>query len=169
MGTTSKPLECRALSIEWKTPLLAFLTVLEDAKESAFFYPHPFSEEALEQIIQRSRRDLYYVLCEGHDVLGYGLLRGWDEGYEIPSLGIAIHPAARCAGLGRAFMHFLHAAARHMGATKVRLRVNSQNSRGLKLYQDLGYVFSSEESGYLVGFVAFRGSHSEVESGVPQG
>jgi len=46
------------------------------------------------------------------------MLRGWDEGYETPSLGIAVHPDARGLGLARTFMGFLHAAASFQGAAR---------------------------------------------------
>ena len=103
--------------------------------------------------LSASAADLYYVLVEANAVIGYGMLRGWSEGYEIPSLGIAIAPSARGQGLGRAFMHFLHAAARRRGSTKVRLRVDANNAAALTMYKSLGYVFDANEGPYLVGFI----------------
>ncbi len=150
-------LECRRLSSEWKQPLLAFLKTLEVTNEMEYFHPHPFTNDAVEKITKTAVDDLYYILAEGEDVLGYGMLRGWDEGYEIPSLGIAIHPRARGTGLGKFFMQFLSAAAKRKGATKVRLRVKLENIRAVKLYENLGYDLRSEEDGYLVGFLDLSG------------
>lgn len=147
-----QPLECRELGAEWKQPLVEFLRALEEAGDAEYFCPHAFTDDTVENLIQRRQRDLYYVLVERKKVLGYGMLRGWDEGYDIPSLGIAIHPSARGAGLGRVLMHFLHASARREGAKKVRLRVKANNARAVKLYEDLGYKFKSLETDYLVGF-----------------
>src|SRR5437899_2428171 len=140
MYTESEPLECRKLTVEWKKPLLVFLRALE-VSDTEYFYPHPFTDDAIENIIRTARKDAYYVLAEGGEVLGYGMLRGWDEGYETPSLGIAIHPKVRSTGLGKFFMQFLGAAAKRRGATRVRLRVKSGNTRAVKLYEDLGYRF----------------------------
>jgi len=162
-----EPLECRVLSSAEQQALMAFLNDLSEAHETEFFHPHPFTEDALQRIIRTSDQDLYYVLCEGGRVVGYGMLRGWDEGYEIPSLGIAIHPAARNAGLGKALMHFLHGAARRRGASKVRLRVKAQNAQARKLYQDLGYVFGPEEQGFLVGFLQLDHARSALAAEIP--
>ena len=60
-----------------------------------FFHPHPFTTEAARERAAYTGKDLYYVVIEGDEILGYGMLRGWDEGYEVPSLGIVIHPAHR--------------------------------------------------------------------------
>lgn len=147
-----KSLECRKLTTEWKQSLVAFLKVLEENQNDvSFFHPHGSSEADIENILQNAQKDLYYVLVEEQEVLGYGVLRGWDEGYEIPSLGIAIHPRMRGVGLGKAFMYFLHTATALRGANKVRLRVKVDNVSAIKLYQSLGYFFATQEESYLVG------------------
>ena len=78
-------------------------------------------------------------------------MRGWDEGFDIPSLGIAIHPEARGRGLARPFMAFLHAAAKARGATKIRLTVYNDNQRAVELYRRLGYVFEPKNERELIG------------------
>jgi [ribosomal protein S18]-alanine N-acetyltransferase len=153
MNAKTSALEFRKLTREWKEPLLLFLRQLEDTKDSDHFRPHPFVDEAVDRILATSSRDLYYLLTESVNVLGYGMLRGWDEGYDIPSLGIAIHPAWRGEGLGKAFMIFLHAAAKTRGATKIRLRVHERNSRAMRMYEAMGYKFETREGGYRVGLL----------------
>lgn len=163
MRGNSAGLEIRRLTAEWKQSLLAFLRALEEDSNADFFQPHPFTDEAVERILHNTRTDLYYVIVEGTEVVGYGMLRGWDEGYEIPSLGIAIHPRVRSNGLGRVFMHFLEASAKFRGAQRVRLRVKSQNEWAVRLYESLGYEFRSEEDGgYLVGFLELHSSRPRI-------
>jgi ribosomal protein S18 acetylase RimI-like enzyme len=145
-------LEFVRLTRAWVKPLARFLRILEESGDAQFFAPHPNSEASINALVRSARRDLYCLLVEGEEVLAYGLLRGWDEGYEIPSLGIAIHPSARSSGLGRLVMHFLHASAARRGAQKVRLRVRKDNTLAIKLYEDLGYVLEEHGNGYLIGF-----------------
>src|SRR4051812_27529776 len=110
--------ECRKLTAEWKQPLLVFLEALRTANDIDYFSPHPFTAGAIENIIQTARLDIYCILVEGSNVLAYGMLRGWDEGYDVPSLGIAVHPLVRNTGWGKAFMYLLNASAKRRGATK---------------------------------------------------
>lgn len=149
-------IECRRLSSEWRRGFGEFCRALEASGETAFFQPHSFADASLDRLVQYQGLDLYYVLVEGPQVLGYGLLRGWDEGYAIPSLGIAIHPQARSFGLGSLLMHFLHLAALRKGASKVRLRVRDDNLKAIALYKRLGYVFESSEGAYQVGYKDLR-------------
>ena len=149
----SSALECRIVDETLEQPLVEFFRALKRAGDDKYFHPHPLTDEEAKRRAHYSGKDLYYVLVEGDKVLGYGILRGWDEGYEVPGLGIVIHPAVRGMGLGKLLMHFLHAAARRRGASKIRLKVYPDNGIAIRLYEGLGYTFQAEEGGQLVGFI----------------
>ncbi len=138
----------------WVTPLKDFLDAIADKGENSFFSPHAIDEASLSALSTHTGKDLYLLLVNDHCVLGYGLLRGWDEGYSIPSLGIAIHPDARGTGFAHAMMEFLHAEACFRGSSKVRLRVHAENHGAIHLYTRLGYIFTADENQdqYLLGF-----------------
>lgn len=146
--------EIVSISPVWVEHLTSFFEALVSFGENRYFHPHPLTrDEAMARAHYRGN-DLYYLLTENETIIGYGMLRGWDAGYDIPSLGIVIHPGARGTGLGRAFMHFLHAVARRKGATKIRLKVYRENTMAFGLYRELGYVFESqEEGGQVVGYL----------------
>jgi [ribosomal protein S18]-alanine N-acetyltransferase len=144
-------LEIRVLSPEWERPLASFFSSTGRAAED-LFHPHPFTDEQAKLLTHYSGKDLYYLFVDGVDILAYGMLRGWDEGYDVPSLGIVVHPDARGQGVGEVFMHFLHSAARKKGARKIMLKVYKENAAAYKLYLKLGYQFDGEEQkGQLVG------------------
>jgi len=153
ISVNSSALEFRIVNKTLEQPLAEFFRTLKEEGVDQYFHPHSFTDEEAKRRAQYRGKDLYYVLVEGNKVLGYGMLRGWDEGYDVPSLGIAMHPAVRGMGLGKLFMHFLHAAARRRGATKIVLKVYPDNTTAVTLYKGLGYAFQVEEAGQLVGFV----------------
>lgn len=146
-------MEIRKLCPELEPALAEFFAVLESSGIGRTFHPHPFTAEEAGRRCAYDGADLYYVVTTRGRVLGYGMLRGWDEGYEIPSLGIALSPEAQGKGLGKLFMLFLHAAARYAGAKKIRLKVYPGNSVAVKLYESLGYRYEGMSEGQLVGFV----------------
>ena len=144
---------CR-VSPAWRGPLARFFATLRENGDERTFHPHPMDDAAADEIAAYAGRDLYYVVADGDQVLGYGMLRGWDEGYEVPSLGIGMAPAARGTGLARLLMQFLHAAARRRGAPRVRLTVYPDNAPAVALYRSLGYALEPQADGRLVGFWA---------------
>ena len=149
----SSVIEFRIVDRTLEESLAEFFRSLKRVGNDRYFHPHPFTDQEARRIAHYSGKDLYYVLVEREKVLGYGMLRGWDEGYKVPSLGIVIRSSARGIELGKLFMHFLHAAARQRGASKIRLKVYPDNTIAVTMYQELGYTFQAEEDGQLVGFV----------------
>lgn len=145
-------LEIRRLGPQDAEIFIQFLLQVEMDGNAAFFHPHPFSEHEALQICNYAGRDLYYALWVGKHLAGYGMLRGWDNGFETPSLGIVINTKYQGQGFGKLLMDFLHAAARVRGANRVRLKVYAQNIRAVSLYRKLGYHFNSVDDGQIVGY-----------------
>jgi ribosomal protein S18 acetylase RimI-like enzyme len=125
-----------------------------------YFHPHPLTADEAVRRCQHVGKDVYAALLSDNEILAYGMLRGWDEGYEIPSLGIAVDPAHQGRGYGRMLMQYLHEVARARGAVKVRLRVHPENERAISLYRSLGYVFSDQQRGETVAFLDLSASRT---------
>lgn len=142
-----------ALAPEWEGSLKAMLEALQAAGEERLFHPHPFTAEALARLSRQPGKDYYCVLANGGTVLGYGLLRGWNEGYRVPRLGIAVHPGYRRQGHSETLMAHLHEEAARRGAAKVELRVLADNDAAISLYRSLGYRFERKDGAYFVGAV----------------
>lgn len=125
---------------------------IADDPSAKKFHPHPFDDIQARKIADYQGDDLYLGLFENETLVGYGMLRGFDAGYRIPSLGIYCAPVARGRGLSIKFMTELHKAARELNAPSIRLKVYPDNSAAVNLYQRMGYVFTAEEEGQLVGY-----------------
>ena len=149
-------LEFRIVDKTIEQSLVIFFRDLKTAGDEKYFHPHPLNDVEAKKRTQYSGKDLYYVLLENNQILGYGMLRGWDEGYDVPSLGIVIHPSMRGFGLGELFVHFLHVVARRKGANKVRLKVYPDNASALSLYKKLGYTFQAEDEGEFIGHIDLK-------------
>jgi FkbM family methyltransferase len=134
-------------------PALADLFLsLRAAGDDRLFHPHPLTAGEAHRLCSAPSPDYYCLAIESnHRAAAYGLLRGWSEGYAVPSLGIAVHPDARGRGVARAVMHHLHAEAARRGAPRVRLKVYPDNAPALRLYQSLGYQFPDRHADQLVG------------------
>lgn len=90
-------------------------------------------------------------------VVAYGMLRGWEEGFEVPSLGIAVDRQWRGLGLGRRLMSHLHAVAAERGASTVRLKVDRTNTAAIALYRSFGYEFQPHSPEEWLGLLAVAG------------
>ncbi len=121
------------------------------SKIDQYFHPHPLTnEEAFKKCSYRGD-DYYCLVFNGTNPVGYGILRGWDEGYAEPSLGIAIDASHHGRGIGKLLMEHLHDVAQIRGARTVRLKVYSNNLSAIKLYQSIGYSFENINDSELLG------------------
>lgn len=134
----------------------SFLRELAAGGDEEQFHPHPLDDAAAREVCDYAGADVYLVGLDGDDVVAYGMLRGWDAGFAVPSLGIAVRASARGRGIGRALMDRLHEEAAARGAARVRLRTHPDNVAALRLYRSLGYGFDGEEEGQLVGILELR-------------
>ena len=128
------------------------LAELFAAVDPTYFHPHPLTPECAADIASYKGRDVYLVLRDEGRPVAYGFLRGWDEGYAVPSLGIAVRTDAQGRGFGRSMMEQLHDVARERGARQIRLRVHPDNVGARRLYESLGYQDVGVERGEILMF-----------------
>lgn len=155
-GTVAVPvtLEVRRLVRDDVEALSRLFADLAADPGSAHFHPHALTPAEATWVAEYPGRDLYLGVFEHGVLIGYGLLRGWDAGFTVPSLGICLAPSARGRGLARRVMHALHAMARDASATRIRLKVHPDNLAAVALYTALGYVFdNAPEAGQRVGWM----------------
>ena len=155
--------EFRSLRSSEATGLAEVFAALAAAGDDRLFHPHPMTRVAAGNICRGMSQhgdrpaDEYQVAID-HDgqaepcIVAYGILRGWSEGYAVPSLGIAVHPDHRGRGIARRLMAHLHDVAARRGAERVRLKVYRHNTQALGLYQSLGYEFEPHSDTELLGF-----------------
>ncbi len=118
------------------------------------FHPHPFTAAEAALRAAYAGPDIYVLMQHVHQPIGYGFLRGWEQNYAVPSLGIYVVGDHRGRGPANALMDYLHRAASLRGAARVRLKVHHENVRARRLYERLGYRFGPAlENDEFVGFL----------------
>lgn len=125
---------------------------INNIEDYAFFSPHEYSFNGIIKVMKTNPKDYFCFLIDEDIIAGYGLLRGWSEGYDIPSLGIMIDANYRGKNLSKLLMNHLHQIAIDKGSKKIRLRVYKENLRAISLYNNLGYTLSDYNKDTFVGF-----------------
>ena len=115
----------------------------------SFFHPHTFNHESACKICEYVGKDEYYAIWDMSKIAGYGMLRGMDDGYAVPSLGLCIGNKYRRTGLSKLFINFLEISAKLKGCGYIRLSVMLENTYAIKLYSSLGYCLTQSEDSYI--------------------
>src|SRR5438132_7164338 len=134
----------------------AFFEVLAaDPETVRFFHPHPLTTEFAGALCRRQcrARDRFYLARSGTQVVGYLMLRGWEEGFAVPSFGGCVHPEFRGRGLGQLLLAHAIREARALAAPRLRLTVYKANARAVHVYRKFGFVFHEKNEHELVGLL----------------
>lgn len=123
--------------------------IIVSSEDDKKFHPHIFSDDVAKRICSNLTMDSYFGAFSKTTIVGYGMLRGWDEGFNDPSLGIYLTREHRGTGLSRELMFYMHDYAKIRNARRVILKVYGDNCKAVSLYKSLGYNFYSENDGQL--------------------
>jgi len=152
---TGPRLEVRALEPGDAAAVERLFSILaEDEGTLRVFHPHPLDTANARRVSTRRSQseDIYFGAFIGEDMVGYGMLRGWEDGYAVPSFGVAVSPRHRGAGIGRVLLEAAVDMARTRGATEMMLKVYPNNHVARRLYESRGFVFEHEPAAnQLVG------------------
>jgi perosamine synthetase len=132
-----------------------FAAAAADPEVERFFHPHPLTAEHADELAggAPSRRDRYFLARWRGRVVGYSMLRGWDEGFEVPSFGCCVHPELRDVGIGGAMLAAAIVESRRLGAPRLRLTVYRTNERAVALYRRMGFVLQAKNDEEDVGIL----------------
>jgi ribosomal-protein-alanine N-acetyltransferase len=113
-------------------------------------FSHPWSREIFDRELKNKWSTGYVAYLPGAEG------RPWAAGYvvawlvvgEVHILNLAVDPAARRRGVGRALMVHVLTSFQARGATKATLEVRRSNAGAQTLYESLGFVRAGVRRGY---------------------
>ena len=103
------------------------------------FHPFSLDGKSAYDIACMDHLDRYYIALSDNKIIGFCMLRGWDEGYSIPSFGVLVDRKFQNLGLGRKITVHAIEEAKRFGCHRVRLSVYASNKIALNLYTSLGF------------------------------
>lgn len=114
---------------------------------SRYFIPFKFDRQTIEGILASARRDRYFAVCIGGELAGFYMLRGFDQGYEVPSYGVWIGPAYSGMGLASLTLQHAFCFCRANGIKRLMLKVHPDNAKAKKIYERNGFTETGIDAG----------------------
>jgi glycosyltransferase involved in cell wall biosynthesis/ribosomal protein S18 acetylase RimI-like enzyme len=134
-------IELRSLTTGDRSELRSFFVRNDVPAVTTTFDPFALDERSADRILDERREDLFFgAFAADGRMLALSMLRGWDEGYETPSFGIAVDHELHGQGLGRRMTAWTIDQARARGCAAVRLTVYDDNPAATTLYGSLGFA-----------------------------
>lgn len=93
-----------------------------------YFNPFAFDEATISGILNDARRDIFQGLFLDGELIGMMMIRGWDAGFDIPSLGLIIGENYRGKDLLRIYIDAMKEICREHGSSRVMYKSHPANS-----------------------------------------
>jgi sugar phosphate isomerase/epimerase/ribosomal protein S18 acetylase RimI-like enzyme len=105
-----------------------------------FFKPFPLNVNTARDLLKQIRKNLYFVMEDNGRFLAFSMLRGQDDGYDLPSFGIFVDWEHQKCGVGKRLSEWTFRLADQMGTPKIRLSVYEENIQARTLYERLAFI-----------------------------
>src|SRR5512141_2461456 len=109
-------------------------------------FPTPWTRGMFIEDFPRDFSDTLVAAGKDDEVLGYAVC--WTIAGEAHLLNIAVHPARRGQGIGRALLAECIRRAARAGASLIFLEVRAGNEDAQRLYRSMGFTFWGIRKGY---------------------
>jgi len=106
---------------------------------TCFFSPFELTAETARWIACEPHKDRFYLGKVNNQIVGFSMLRGWDEGFTVPSFGIFIDHRKHGLGFGKNLLDLTIEEAERLQCPKIRLSVFASNQPAFKLYLSRGF------------------------------
>jgi len=115
--------------------------LLYHSRQEYIQYFTPFSIDRLyiRQQLEKAKQDLFFGFYLFDEFIAFYMLRGFDEGFKVPSYGVFVSEKYKSLGIGRlSLQHAItHCKINHL--KKIMLKVHPENVIAKKMYERIGF------------------------------
>jgi RimJ/RimL family protein N-acetyltransferase len=146
-------LEIRKLTVN-QSEELANLLQSSEKEYTQYFIPFTFEIETISGILSKAIKDQFYGIYLDNSLAGFYMLRGFDDGFEIPSYGVWIAKEFSAKGISKLTLHHAITFCKTNNIKKIMLKVHPDNVIAKKIYEDFGFTYEGVDKriGHLIYF-----------------
>jgi ribosomal-protein-alanine N-acetyltransferase len=134
----------RELGPQDEPALVRFFQENNRPEVTSLFRAFAFDAASAERICREPRRDRYFAMFEGHEIACFGMLRGWDEGFDVPTFGLVADHRFNGRGHGWRMWNWVMELGRELGCARMRITTDQSNTLILRMALKLGFLQTRE-------------------------
>lgn len=119
------------------------------AEYAQYFTPFAYDYHTVQRQLRDAKQDIFGGAFVDSRLAALWLLRGWDQGYDVPTFGIMVDANWTGKGIAAACMQAAIATARLRGAKRIMSKVHTANPAPLRLNEQMGFVVTSTDGNIL--------------------
>jgi RimJ/RimL family protein N-acetyltransferase len=110
------------------------------------FTPFDFSESTIQKILTNKKLDKYFGLFVSQELAGFYMLRGFDEGFQVPSYGVWISSEYKNKSLSTLTLYHAFSFCKLNSIKSLMLKVHPDNVIAKNLYEKMGFKKTGTDS-----------------------
>ncbi len=110
-----------------------------------FFTPFGFAEESILRVLADQGQDVYMGVYWLDRIIGFFMLRGWNEGYETPAFGIVVDETFRGFGVEMLSLETAKVICKLRGATRLMFKMHPENISVRAVARKTGFIQTGTE------------------------
>jgi len=131
-------LEIKKLTVN-QSEELTLLLQSENKEYSKYFIPFSYDIETISGILFKAIKDKFFGLYVENELIGFYMLRGFDEGYSVPSYGVWISEKYSNKGLSTFTLQHAISICKLNAIKKLMLKVHPDNIAAKHIYEKYGF------------------------------
>jgi len=102
--------------------------------------PFNFNYVTIKEILNKKKDDKFFGLFTDNSLIGFYMLRGFDEGFDIPSYGVWISKKYSAKGLSKLTLQHALSFCKINEIKKIILKVHPENKIAKMIYENFGFI-----------------------------
>jgi len=120
-------------------PELSALLLSQTPAYVRFFTPFNFDLPSVAGLLTGQGTDVFMGMYWEGRLIGFFMLRGWDDGYDVPSYGVLIDEKYSGYGLTRLSLKLAKSICKLRRVPRIMLKVNAGNKIAKRLFEEAGF------------------------------
>lgn len=116
-------------------PRLSTLLCSQSLAYMRFFTPFDFEQESIVRLLDEREKDVWMGFNWQGSLLGFFMLRGWDEGYGVPTYGVCIDETFSGYGFASLSLKIAKSVGRLRRSPRLMLKVHPENLAARTLFE----------------------------------
>lgn len=125
---------------------IAMLLQKQPRQYARRFYALPHDEASIAAILSAARQDVYFAMFWNDQLISVAMLRGWDEGYDIPSFGILVDEKFKGVQVMPILLETAKLMCRMSKVKRMMLKIHPDNA-SIRTINRFGFRHTSTEDG----------------------
>lgn len=129
-----------------------------------FFTPFAFDRATVSSTLALLYQDIFMGLYWREKLVGFFMLRGWDEGYDVPSYGVLVDEKFNGYGLAVLSLRAAKTICKLSSVPRIMLKVYPKNVRAKRIFERAGFLQTGIDPGsdYHVYHFDFDGTSKKI-------